>query len=826
MRHSNIARYMPSVQEYRERLAGLQGAWDTLSLLSHLGADSSDMSGTRQAFESLAGDLVSSLTRESHRKSLLALKAKAQIAIDILVRNLFERTADVGFLATDQDLVDYVARSSAEPDHEAIRRRLQAYVAKYSVYRDIALVANDGTVLLQLDGGRAATHTRDALIAETLSMRAAYVETYRTIDFLDPARPALVYSHRIGEGAHANGVLCLRFDLEDEIDRVFAKLTHKDDWAVFAYVTPAGDVIGTSDRLQLPLGARVPLALEEGGAVIRFAGREYLAITRRSPGYQGYSGPGWYSHAMVPLEHAFEDSANSTDLSAQMLQDLASSEALFTQELRRIPQQAHRIQQELNRSVWNGNVRLAARSDSSSGFAKALLREIGNAGKRTQETFDHSITDLQHTVISASLESAELLAALAVDILDRNLYERANDCRWWALNATLIQHLQDQSRGMQRPSEILRHINSLYTVYHGLVLFDAERRIVAVSNSVHEPWIGQRCNDDWVKETLTLRDSQAHAVSDYAPSALYGDRHALIYGAALRTPEGRTVGGIGIVFDAESQCRAMLHDALPRSESGEAIAGCIGLFIDRDQRVLSATSSFEPGDRMNLPESFIRNPSSATQLIEHNGTYYAAAICSTTGYREYVGIGASAVVLIPLGTRAQVARPAMRLVAGQTRRKQTNDQWIEIATFSCNGQWLGLLREEVIEAVDGQSLRAVPGKPRLHAGLLMYQGEPITVVDLAMVTGQRSQTAGHEVIIIRAGDTRLGLLVDELASIPEVPATSMLPLSATATRGGIAVIDRAVRPESPDDPVLLLVNVEQLLTHVRSVQANARTMSA
>ena len=32
------------------------------------------------------------------------MKFKASVAIDVLIRNLFERTADIGFLATDNDI--------------------------------------------------------------------------------------------------------------------------------------------------------------------------------------------------------------------------------------------------------------------------------------------------------------------------------------------------------------------------------------------------------------------------------------------------------------------------------------------------------------------------------------------------------------------------------------------------------------------------------------------------------------------------------------------------------------------------------------------------
>jgi chemotaxis signal transduction protein len=825
MRHTHIARHMSSVEAYRDKLAALQGAWDTLSLLSHLAADSSDMSSTREAFESLAADLVKSLTTETRKKSLLALKARGQIAIDILVRNLYERTADIGFLSADQDLRDYV-RDLAERSgdaavarrKESLHARLRAYVAKYSVYCDIALLGPDGTVLIKLNENDAISRSEDALIHEALTTRAPYVETYRHVDVFPEHELSLVYSHRVNEAGRAPAVLCLCFDLIDEVGRIFAKLSDDNDWTLYAFVDATGTVVASSDQWQLPRGARVSLALDEGGSIVRFAGREYLAITRSTPGYQGYTGPGWYGHAMIPLEHAFDEESEraGTAFSESLLKDLAGSELLFSAELRRIPAQARRIQEELNRSVWNGNVRLASRAESSSPFAKALLREIGNAGRRTQETFEHSIIDLQRTVTSTISHSAHVLAKLAVDILDRNLYERANDCRWWALNATLLQHLTSVARDQKRVTEVLQHINSLYTVYHGIVLFDTEGRIQAVSNPAHERWVGKQCSEAWVAATLALRDPQAFAVSAFAPSELYRNEPTLIFGAALGVTTGRAVGGIGIIFDSKPQLAAMLNDALPRSASGAISEGCIGLYVDSTRRVISATAMFQPGDIADLPEALVRaHKNGGSSVIEYRGLYYAASSSACSGYREYTGIGAIGIILIPLGNRPEASVAPPKVTAGPSKRATTHEQTVEIATFFCAGQWLGLLRDHIVEAIDGSSLRALPGKPSWHAGVVLYQGEPIPVIDLAQLASSPLPALRGEIIIVQANHRRVGLLIDELASIPEVPVTNLLPLSDGASRSTTRIVDRAVRPESAEDPVLLIVNIDQVMTATR-----------
>src|SRR6202035_5222773 len=138
---SRLTKYMPAVVGYRERLATLQGAWDSLALLSHLSDDGTNLSNTREAFESLAADLVTHLETETHNKALLAARARAQVAIDILARNLFERTADIGFLAADNAIRSSASQAVAAGDaaNRTMQRRLAEYVSKYSVYENVIL---------------------------------------------------------------------------------------------------------------------------------------------------------------------------------------------------------------------------------------------------------------------------------------------------------------------------------------------------------------------------------------------------------------------------------------------------------------------------------------------------------------------------------------------------------------------------------------------------------------------------------------------------------------------------------------------------------------
>lgn len=844
MPRQQLTRHMPTVVGYRAHLATLQGAWDSLALLSHLNGDGTNLGSTRQAFESLAVDLVTHLATETQKKALLAAKARAQVAIDILVRNLYERTADIGFLAADdairafaQDTALHGASTDAEESRQAstagrqtaqaLRRRLQEYVAKYSVYDNVIVLSPSGQVLLQLEGGNAPHHTDDLLINATLVGDRPYVETFRRSDLAPDARRALIYSQRITADGRTLGVLCLCFRLADECAGIFAKLHSARDWQVLCLLGADGEVIASSDPYQVPLGAKIPAADGNTGDVVRFAGREYLAVTRSAQPYQGYAGPPWRGHVMIPLERAFEAPDAGTELhcSAQILSALRASAATFSEALRTIPRQADRVQVDLNRSVWNGSVRLSSREGADGTFAKALLREISQMGRKTQEVFERSISELHETVVSSILNDSQFMASLAVELLARNLYERANDCRWWALDATLIGFLTNRDGvKLEDAARVLQHINELYTVYHGIVLFDSESRVVAVSRADHAERIGSIIEEPWCAETLTSSGAQAYTVSDFAPCSFYEGASTLVYGAAVRSAQGHLAGGIAVIFDTKPQLAAMLQDALPRDEHGEPQKGCMALFLDREKQVIAMTEGAQTlferaADLVN--ESVAKNDSRVIQITD---TYYALGTGSDTGYREYPGLGAHAVVLIPLGSASQHLAESRGTLPQRaaTRAEGTKNDVVEFATFAVGTEWYALRAVDVIEALDAAGVQPLPAQASWCAGFVMFQGTPIVVADMARVLGSRCLDTARIVVVLKNTGRRepFGLLVETLGDISEVAASRLLTIvDATDPRGQI--IEHAIQPLDPKDALLLSLSAERLSTLVGGARTTA-----
>ncbi|MEP7310992.1 MAG: CheW domain-containing protein [Pseudomonadota bacterium] len=126
----------------------------------------------------------------------------------------------------------------------------------------------------------------------------------------------------------------------------------------------------------------------------------------------------------------------------------------------------------------------------------------------------------------------------------------------------------------------------------------------------------------------------------------------------------------------------------------------------------------------------------------------------------------------------------------------------------------GVLCEEAVEAIDGTRLCPLPDVPLWHAGLLMYRDTPLPVIDLSRLLYARSHEGARNVIVVRHANELLGLLVDELADVPEFAASRILPIDELVTSQRAALLDRAVRPEQGDDPILMILNIGRLFEYV------------
>ncbi|MBC8056256.1 MAG: cache domain-containing protein, partial [Rhizobiales bacterium] len=247
---------MALVSGYRESLQRLQDVWDQLTLLGQMSGIAADITTTADEFRALTGTLLDSLAQTLLRNTLHRMQAQARMAIDILVRNLFERTADVGFLATDAGVREFLLAPDGSAAAAALQLRFAAYVAKYSVYDDVIVLDPEGRVRVRLDGAVAADRCAHPMVAQALRTGSAFVESFGAIDVLG-GRRGLVYSAaiRAPRGGEALGVLCLSFRFDDEMRAIFEHLAPVGPCIVVVLCDAGGEVLASSDCWHVPVGA-------------------------------------------------------------------------------------------------------------------------------------------------------------------------------------------------------------------------------------------------------------------------------------------------------------------------------------------------------------------------------------------------------------------------------------------------------------------------------------------------------------------------------------------------------------------------------------------
>ncbi|WPL17994.1 CheW-like domain protein [Thiorhodovibrio winogradskyi] len=872
--------HMPQVRAYSTSLDALAERWNLLTLLGQMSNIGMDMTETREGFQNLTKELLHHLGTENLKKTVAEMQAKAQVAVDIVIRNLFERTADIGFLATDDDFRDFIAsleggtgstdaEAESSASHHSIKTRFREYVAKYSVYDNIVLLSPGGQVLAQLDDANPVNQSQDPLIREAMETSRDYVEVYRASD-LDPRRErSLIYAYRITENnspkSRVLGVLCLMFRFEDEMAGVFAHLITPDDWEVLLLLDRDGRVIASNDEHHIPVGARMQARLDTPYGIARFGGREYLATTRVTQGYQGYAGPGWFGHVMVPLTYAFEKNLDggADQIDAAILDAVMRRSNLFSDALRNIPRQADKIQKELDVTVWNGNVRIANTKSGENSFSKTLLGEISKTGARTKEVFEESIGDLNQTVVSSILADVQFRASLAIDIMDRNLYERANDCRWWALTSyfrknLIAEQIGDQERGAL--GSILSYINNLYTVYTNLFLYDRLGTIVAVSNPDLRQAIGTKLGESWVMETLAIRDSQIYSVSPFARTWLYNDRHTYIYGASVTAIDNprQILGGIGIVFDSEPQFSAMLRDALPKSERGDILDGCFAVFADPERQVIASShSQLAPGDNLELdPEFFALKPGAGvSNIVEYQGAYFVVGARASRGYREYKSPGdhyrndVIALVFMKIGSVADTNTESSdgRSASDQTSYRTSdrargerpiypqpsgNELTTDISTFLIGGRLFGIESCDVICSINDQQVTPLVCANPGFVGVFSFGGQTVGVISIRELLGLSDHGYNPEsdgLLLVKVkprpgvseDEGILGIVIDRIMDSPEIPNRSISRYGSELA--GKSVLTKAVvRPDSGNEraTMLSILDVEGLEERVVRTRAS------
>ena len=644
--HENrqFIQFLPEVKAYIAELEHQDLWWSTVGMVGKINNENIDSQllesivETQKEFQNLRDIMINELISRYRNQANSEIILKTQTAIDIVIRNLFERTADVGFLAVDDDLIDYLTvENRCKEQAEFIQNRIKEYVAKYSVYSDIALVKPNGDICATLNPQNTIKHSDDPIIQEALNSNADYLEVYRHSDLFAYQETSLIYAKKMchindkGESTDV-GVLCLSFNFNDEMVSVFHSLNNGSNHEIML-LGENESVIASSNHQKKPIDKKIVPALSSTPE----KRNDTLKFSTKTNGYQGFTGLPWLGHVEIDIQTALTTQANN-ELNVQ----IEKSSPLYQHELEQVN---IRVSTLLLTVILNGKIMSLKRD------VKSFLPILDNfqiISLEIQEIFARFIDHIHQVLVNTILAKIAFSAALSIEIMDRNLYERANDCRWWALNSTFRKILSDHHHGNDISSEQtmilnkkLNYINDLYTVYTNIILYDAYGKILAVSNKSEREIIGSFMpNREDVMHCLKKQDTQEYSVSRFEKSILYNDKHTYIYHAPIKSWNDMTqnVGGIALVFDSEPEFIAMLNDTEPKYSLATIENATFSAFIDRSGKVISSTKNkLTTGQKIEIPQEVLQAENGTNTCFTFNfeGQRYLVGYKVSQGYREY-----------------------------------------------------------------------------------------------------------------------------------------------------------------------------------------------
>ena len=306
----------------------------------------------------------------------------------------------------------------------------------------------------------------------------------------------------------------------------------------------------------------------------------------------------------------------------------------------------HGITNRMHMLALNAQIEAAHAGEKGLGFSvvaqevKSVALEIRRLADGLGLELTDGVDSLRGAVdaLAASARSERLvdLALNAVEIIDRNLYERTCDVRWWATDSAVVDcAMTPDDERRAHASHRLGVILSSYTVYLDLWLCDLQGRVIANGRPDRFDVVGADVSQErWFQLGRALASGDEFAVADIDRCALLGGAEVATYVASVRengAAAGEPVGVLAIHFDWEPQARAVVQGV--RLDPAEAERSRV-LLVDASMRVIAASDG-----RGALTERFPLATEGHASGCHEDASGRIVAFHKTPGYETYAGLG-------------------------------------------------------------------------------------------------------------------------------------------------------------------------------------------
>jgi hypothetical protein len=347
---------------------------------------------------------------------------------------------------------------------------------------------------------------------------------------------------------------------------------------------------------------------------------------------------------------AVQRTSNKTAASPEAAEDQSDISALIARLTAEVDQtaceKAKSIQQITNQMkmlALNALIESSRAGAHGAGFA-VVAQEVRSVGQRVETISKELETQLTRRTANLMQSIEKMterargermvdLALNAIELIDRNLYERTCDVRWWATDSAVADCAADPSAAnASHVASRLAVILRAYTVYLDLWLCDLDGKVLASARADRYDVKGANvASMPWFSEALKLRSGDDYFAGDIERQPLLGGAPVATYCASVReggNANGKPLGVLAIHFDWETQARAIVQGV--RVDDAKARV----LLVDSKFRVIASSD----GQGL-LTERVPLQLSGGRSGVYKDPSGPQVAFHLTPGYETYGGLG-------------------------------------------------------------------------------------------------------------------------------------------------------------------------------------------